>query len=97
RRPAGKRPGTTLRPAVAVADQFSFACRYSSRRLLLRLNVAARKREEGRPVRAGRMTATVLAKGQVAVNQRRLDGRKLAGPHVLAAQKPVNRPGAHCR
>src|SRR5260370_21721379 len=42
------------------------------------------------------MTAAVLAKSYVTVSQRSLDGRKLAGPQILAAQKPVNGPGAHC-
>src|SRR5688572_10881153 len=66
--------------AIRVSDMiidrlFRFALR--------RLDVTARERQKRRPVRAGGVTAAMLAPGQVAIYERGLHRRKFRRPEVL--------------
>ena len=53
----------------------------------LRFDVAAREGDERRPVGTGCVAAAVLAEGDIAVDQRRLDGREFGGTHILLSEE----------
>src|SRR3954451_8158882 len=57
------------------------------------LDVAARERQERRPVRAPRVPPAMLAEGQLAVDERRFDRGELGGSQVLLAEQPEHRRG----
>lgn len=57
------------------------------------LDIAARKGEEGRPIRSCGVATAVLAKRDIAIDQGGFHGRKLRGAQILLAQKLVDRPG----
>src|SRR5260370_30301317 len=60
-----------------------------------RLDVPAGKCQKGRPVWARCVSAAVLAKGDITVNQRCPYRGKLGSSQILFSQKLVHRPGAN--
>src|SRR5689334_11529114 len=59
--------------------------------------IARSKRQKRGPVWRGSMSAAVLAKRNIAVDQWGFDGRKLGRAHVFLPEQPIDRTSSGCR
>src|SRR5579862_7498126 len=83
---AERRRGTT--PAVPAISAKRLRERYARFTLApCSLKLTFCKRQEIRPVRVGRVSRAVLAEGQVAAQDSRLDWREHSGAQILFAQQ----------